>query len=135
MIITVGKHTVEFYDSAETLNIIRYQKFNKYLMLDNEVGSTVPDLDKRLRKALQLISQDMNEDGKKELENARQTIFNIQNEFAPSHKALAVLVKKIDDRYYKQMDSGEIDKAEKHLDRIGITKEEMDQVLNDVKKK
>ncbi|HET8839749.1 MAG TPA: hypothetical protein VFM82_12235 [Flavobacteriaceae bacterium] len=135
MITRVGKHIVELYDSVETLNIIRYQKFNKYLMLGNEVGSTVPDLDKRLLKAMQLVSQGMNEAGNKELENARQTVFNIQNEFSPRQKALAILVKKIDKVQYKGIDSGEIDRVEKHLGVIGMTKEMMDRVLNDVKKK
>lgn len=135
MITKAGKHIVEFYDSAETLSILRYQKFNKYLMLDNEVGSTIPDFDKRLRKALQFIGQGMTEEGKKELENARQAVFNIHNEFSPRNKALAILVKRIDDRHYTEMDSGEIQKIENHLERIGITKEAMDNVLNEVKKK
>jgi gas vesicle protein len=135
MKITIAKHNIEFYDSAETLNILRYQKFNKYLMLDNQVGSTIQDYDKRLMKSIQFLSQDMKEETRRELDNARQAIYNIQNEFSPKQKAIAVLVKKIDDKYYKNIDAGTISEIEKHLDRIGFTKELMDEVLEKVKKK
>jgi len=135
MKISIAKHKIEFFDSAETLNILRYQKFNKYLMLDNQVGSTVQDYDKRLMKSIQFLSQDMKEETRRELDNARQAIYNIQNEFSPKQKAIAVLVKKIDDKYYKNIDAGTISEIEKHLDRIGFTKELMDEVLEKVKKK
>ena len=131
----VGSHTVEFYDSPETLPIIRYQKFNKFLMIDNEVGSSISDYDKRMQKAIKFLNSDLKPEALKELENNRQNVFNCLSEYTPRNKALAVLVKSIDGKRYHGIDSETLKEVELDLDRIGFTKKMMDEVIDEVKKK
>ena len=131
----VGSHSVEFYDSPETLPIIRYQKFNKFLMIDNEVGSSISDYDKRMQKAIKFLNSDLKPEALKELENNRQNVFNCLSEYTPRNKALAVLVKSIDGKKYHGIDSETLKEVELDLDRIGFTKKMMDEVIDEVKKK
>lgn len=135
MKIKVGRHTVEFYDSPENLSIKRYQSFNKYLMIDNEVGSSVLDYDKRMQKAIQFVKSDMKSEAIKELTNNRQNVFNCLNEYTPKNKALAILVKSIDERNYENINSNTLNEIETRLESIGFTREMMDNVINQVKKK
>ena len=41
---TLGTHKVVMYDSIEELPIVRFQKYNKMLMLDAGLGSDVTDI-------------------------------------------------------------------------------------------
>ena len=40
----VNKHTVEIYDSIDELPIQRFQKYNKFLLIDSGVGSDLQDV-------------------------------------------------------------------------------------------
>ena len=40
----LGKHKIEFYDSIDSLPFDRFNSFNKYVMLDAELGSDVRGL-------------------------------------------------------------------------------------------
>ena len=131
----VGSHTVEFYDSPETLPIIRYQKFNKYLMIDNEVGSSIADYDKRMQKAIRFLNSDLKSEAVKELENNRQNVYNCLTEYVPKGKALAILVKSINGKRYHDIESETLKKIESELNRIGFTQKMMEDAIIEVKKK
>jgi hypothetical protein len=133
--IKVGKHTVEFYDSPENLSIKRYQLFNKYLMIDNEVGSSIADYDKRMSKAVRFLKSDMKKEAIKELENNRQNVFNALSKYSPKNKALTVLVKSIDNREFKNVNSETLKEIEDKLDAIGFSRKVMDEVIAHTKKK
>ena len=40
----VNGHTVEIFDSIDELNIRRFQKYNKYMLIDSGVGSDLQDI-------------------------------------------------------------------------------------------
>ena len=104
-------------------------------MIDNEVGSSIADYDKRMQKAIKFLSSDLKKEALQELENNRQNVFNCLSEYTPRNKALAVLVKSIDGKRYHAIDSETLNEIERELDRIGLTKKMMDEVITDVKKK
>ena len=133
--IKLENEVVEFYDSPETMSIERYQKFNKFIMIDNEVGSSIADYDKRMQKAIKFVSSDLKKEALQELENNRQNVYNCLNEYTPRNKAVALLVKSIGKKKYKKIDSGTLKEIEHELDRIGFTKKMMDEVIDEVKKK
>jgi len=133
--IKLENEVVEFYDSPETMSIERYQKFNKFIMIDNEVGSSISDYDKRMQKAIKFVSSDLKKEALQELENNRQNVYNCLNEYTPRNKAVALLVKSIGKKKYKKIDSGTLKEIEYELDRIGFTKKMMDEVIDEVKKK
>lgn len=135
MIVEIKGHKIELFETTQDLPILRFQKFNKYIMIANEVGNTFEDYDQRTVKALSFLQKEMVPEAIQELSNRRQTVFNAFNEFSPKSKAFAVLIKRIDGTYYDGYSPGELDKVLKHLDRIGLSYINSMEALNDVKKK
>lgn len=135
MKVKCGKHTVELYDSMHNLEIQRFQRFNKYQMNAIEIGNTFEDYDRRTAQAYKFLQKNMVAEAMQELNNRRQTVFNALNEYTPTGKALAILVRKIDDRVYTDYSSSSLDDILKRLDEIGFTYEMTINSVNDVKKK
>lgn len=135
MIYKHGKHTIEMFDSIHNLPILRFQRFNKYQMQSIEIGNTFSDYDDRTVKILQFMKKKMYNEALQELENRRQTVFNAHNEFTPSGKAFAILIKRIDDKYYNTFAPDDLDRCLKHLERIGLGFAKSMETLKDVKKK
>ena len=131
----VNGHTVEIYDTAETMTMKRYQRFNKYLMIDNEVGSDFTDFNNRMSKAITYLKKGMQNEAVKELDNWRQMVFNAFMEYSPQGMALAILVDKIDGEKYNDITAGGLKKVLDKLDEIGLTQETATNTVSEVKKK
>lgn len=129
------KHKIEIYSSIEDLPIKRYQKFNKFLMIDNEVGSTFEDYDVRTQKTIELLSKDLKNEAIMELENRRQAVFNAYNEYTPKGFAFALLVTKINDEEYKDYSIDGLEKILAKLDEIGFSFYLLSENVQEVKKK
>ena len=135
MVYKHGKHEIELFDSIHNLPILRFQRFNKYQMQSVEIGSTFADYDDRTSKILQFLQKKMVKEAIEEMENRRQTVFNAFNDFSPSGKTLAILVKRIDKKEYNTFAPDDLDRCLKHLERIGLgTTDAMDH-MKEVKKK
>lgn len=87
---------MELYDAIEELPIVRFHKYQKYLLVDAGVGSTMEEFDKHIEKARRYCMLNDTANAQKELENLRQCVFMIQNTLSPRHLAFACLVSKID---------------------------------------
>lgn len=135
MIVKHGKHEIELFDSIHNLPILRFQRFNKYQMQTVEIGNTFGDYDQRTVKILQFLKKGMTKEAIQELENRRQTVFNAFNEFAPSGKTFAILVKRIDDKYYNTFAPDDLNRCLEHLERIEYGFANSMETLKDVKKK
>lgn len=133
--IDVNGHKVEIYDTAERMTMKRYQRFNKYLMIDNEVGSDFADFNARLAKAIAFLKKGMQGQGVAELENWRQMVYNAFTEYSPKGMALALLVHKIDDEEYGDITASGLQKVLDRLEDIGFTEEQATNTVADVKKK
>lgn len=92
----VGKHNVTLYDSIEDLPVVRFNKYNKCLLLDAGIGSDLSDVDNHIEKAIAYARSKTPEKGAIELENLRQNIYAIQSGLSPKHLAFASLVTEID---------------------------------------
>lgn len=130
-----GKHEIEIFDSIHSLPILRFQRCNKYQMQTVEIGNTFADYDQRTSKIIQFLKKGMTNEAIQELENRRQTVFNAFNEFAPSGKTFAILVKRIDDTYYNTFAPDDLNRCLEHLERIGFGFDTSMETLKDVKKK
>ena len=40
----INKHTVEIFDAIDEMPIQRFQKYNKYMLIDSGVGSDLQDI-------------------------------------------------------------------------------------------
>lgn len=135
MVYKFGKHEIEMFDSIHKLPFLRFQRFNKYQMQAVEIGSTFEDYDRRMAKGLQFLKKGMTDQAIMEFENQRQTVFNAYNDFSPTGKSFAVLVKRIDDQFYEDFTPDDLDRCLEHLSRIGFDFATSIEKLTEVKKK
>ncbi|MDR2084332.1 MAG: hypothetical protein LBP67_04995 [Bacteroidales bacterium] len=87
---------IELFDSIETLLIERFQKFNKYLLIDSGIGSDISDINTHIDRMLVYNSDGDREKLALEAENLRQNIYFVLTELNPKYNAFAVMVKSID---------------------------------------
>jgi len=135
MIIKHKGHIIKIYDDIQLLPILRYQKFNKFVMMSNEIGNTFDDYDQRTAKTLQLLKTGMVDESIQEILNRRQTVFNAYNEYSPTNYALGCMIYQIDDTKYHTTKENTIETILQHLDRIGFNYKQSLETLTNVKKK
>ena len=92
----LGEHSVVMYDSIEELPIVRFQKYNKMLMLDAGLGSDLTALDAHLARVGEFIKAGETDNAAREIDNLRQTLFNVQNGLTPHFMSLIPLMAEVD---------------------------------------
>lgn len=128
----VNKHTVEIYDSVDELPIKRFQKYNKYLLVDSGVGSDIQDILHHIDLA-KVYTKSNPAMAITELENMRQSIYLVVDELSPKYMAFATLVHKIDGEEMTDMSDAGLKRV---LDILSEAKKGwLDGVLNSIKKK
>lgn len=93
--ISVNKHSLKMYDSIDEMPIVNFQKFNKLLLLDSGIGSTVDDVDTHLAHLANLIKSDVNK-AQIEIQNLRQNLAMIILNISPKFMAFIPLIAEID---------------------------------------
>ena len=96
----IGKHTVQYYDSIDELPIVRFHKYQKFLLVDSGIGGDINSFDARLERTRLYLTQGKMDEADKELRNMRQSIYLIQQGINPKHRAFATLVTRIDDERF-----------------------------------
>ena len=129
----IGKHTVIMYDTIDELPIVRFHKYQKLLLIDAGVGSDIVAFDQRTEKMRRYLMDGKIDHAKQELENLRQSVFMIQNEISPKHRAFAVLVAKIDGRECNDLTDDALARLTKELN--DAPEKELTAQLEAVKKK
>lgn len=135
MIYKFKRHKIEVYDSVHNLPILRFQKFNKYQMEASEIGNTFQDYENRTTKIIQFAQKNMQKELLQELENRRLTVYNAYNNYSSSLRAFAVLIKSINGKEYTDFSPEGLKEVIDHLDRIGLSNQELMSKLKEVKKK
>jgi hypothetical protein len=92
--VDIAGKVVELYDSIEELPILRFQKYNKYLLLDACVGSDLNDISGRIDKAIRYVGIDP-KSAITELRNLQIGIALIGEELSPKHMAFAAIIHSI----------------------------------------
>jgi hypothetical protein len=127
-------YVIEYFESTEDLPVKRFQRFNKYLMKDADVGADCDGLLRRMASLSKFIEHDMKSKAVKELSNLEYCIFNAMNEQSPKTLAHAVMIKKLDG--VLQVDYSE-EGLKRLADKVGefVTKKRMDSIVETLKKK
>lgn len=131
--VTIGKHSLLVYDSIEDLPITRFHKFNKLMLVEAGVGSSVSDLDEHLARVSKYVLANELEKADKELQNLRQCLYLIQSEITPENMAYAALVYSIDGKVYSEPTDDAI--AEITAKLSDISKSQLSGKFAEVKKK
>lgn len=91
----IAGHLVEIYDSIDELPILRFHKYNKYMLIDSGVGGDLRDINTHIGRIQEFLKKDPSL-ASKEIENLRQNMFMISQEMSPKYLAFSTLVKSID---------------------------------------
>ena len=94
--IDTGQHVIKLYDSVDELPISAYQRYNKFLLIDAGIGSSIDDFDAHLVKLAKLIGNNDREKAAQELQNMRQNLYMINSKISPKYLAFAALIYSID---------------------------------------
>ena len=129
----LGKHRVELYGAVDELPIVRFHRYQKYLLIDAGVGGDITAFDQRTEKARRYLMAGKPDDARKELANLRQCVFLIQSGLTPRHRAFAALVRKVDGEEFPEADDSSIDRILELLGDVPLG--ELDGQLMSVKKK
>lgn len=135
MKLNIGKHKLEFFDSIDALPLERFNAFNKYVMLDSELGSTVFDFDKVLVRVHEFLRNDMITDAQRELMNIRIVYNNILEGNNVRGLAFASMIKKMNGKEVEDFDSESLNEILKKLSKQGLDNVKVCEVRNDLKKK
>lgn len=130
--IKLGKHTIEIYDSIDSLPVTRFHKYNKMLLVDAGVGSDLVDFDSHIERAIRFCKTKPDL-AATELENLRQNVYFIQSELSPKHLAFCVLIKSIDGKECDDISDEALKKL--HETISDVTHSELTTELESVKKK
>ena len=93
--VSINTHALKMYDSVDEMPIVNFQKFNKLLLLDSGIGSTVDDVDTHLSHLASLIKSDIDK-AQTEIQNLRQNLAMIVLTISPKFMAFIPLVAEID---------------------------------------
>lgn len=130
--IKLGKHTIEIYDSIDSLPVTRFHKYNKMLLVDAGVGSDLVDFDSHIERAIRFCKTKPDL-AATELENLRQNVYFIQSELSPKHLAFCVLIKSIDGKECDDISDESLKKLHEIIS--DVTHSELTTELESVKKK
>ena len=129
----LGGHRVRMYDGIDELPIVRFQKLQKYILIDAGIGGDIAAFDRHCEKARRYIAQGKADFAQQELDNLRQCVFLVQSELNPGHRAFAVLVESIDGEKVNDISDAGLEAVLKKLGSVSI--KETAEVTRAVKKK
>lgn len=128
----INKHKIEIFDAIDEMPIQRFQKYNKYMLIDSGVGSDLQDILDHVERAKIYIKANPAM-AVAELDNLRQAIYLVSEEMSPKYMAFAVLVNKIDGKPADDLSDVGLKKVLETLK--DAPKTWIDRILDSVKKK
>ncbi len=126
---------VGIYDNINEMPISRYSDFQRGLMIDANIGSTIQDFDKLFNQSVKFIDGKKYKEAMQFLLNVRTGIYLAQQGQIPTNYAFASLVKSIDGVRITDYSEDGLSKILEELDKLGLPQAKLNEVLEDVKKK
>ena len=128
----VNRHKVQMYDSIDEMPICRYHMFTQLMVLYSGLGSTMGDIENKLRELMKYIQTDKAK-AQKELENLYQCITIINRGVNLPSQAMASLVYSIDGERCDDLTSEGLARTAKKLEQM--KQGDLRDILQGVKKK
>jgi hypothetical protein len=105
------------------------------MMIACEVGDSIGDYDNRMSRAFGYLQREDCKSAAIELTNQRQCLHNALENYSPSGMALACLVQSIDSVVFSDFEDETLNIVLDTLDKIGFTKENEGNIIDEIKKK
>ena len=134
MRLEIGKYNLEFFESIDILPMDRFNAFNKYVMLDAELGSTIFDFDKIVTRVMEFVTKDMKEEAKNELLNLRLVYNNILSGNDTRGLAFACLIRKINNEKVEDFTESYLKEILTKLSKAGLDNTKIQNNNSEVKK-
>lgn len=126
---------LEFFESIDKFPLERFNAFNKYVMLDSELGSTIQDFDKNVIRIGEFINKEMIDEAKNELRNLRLVVNNVLSGNDTKGLAFASTVEKVNGVKLDDYSEENLRKLLKKWSDQGLTIGEVSEKIVEVKKK
>jgi len=131
----LGKHNIEFFESIEIMPFDRFNAFNKYVMLDAELGSDVIAFDQKISKIFQFLNKKMTKNAINEFYNLRSIYHNIMTMNNNKGLAFACLIRSIDGVPFDDYSIENLRSTLKKLNKWGLKMKDVSETSDNVKKK
>jgi hypothetical protein len=128
-------YTITLYDSIKDLPIYLMKKFENYILQAEHIGDGFEDIDTHFIKLVQLNSAGQKDSLFHELMNLRSNIFSMVDKVDYKSLAFACLLHKVNDEEVKNYDPGSAEALLDVLSSNGLNCAEVEQYLDEVKKK
>lgn len=117
--VVINKHVILLYDSIEDMPIVNFQKYNKFLLIDSGIGSSLDDFDAHITRQFKYIKENKLKELTQELVNTRQLMYLINQEISPKYLAFAALIAEMDGQRVHDLSD---DNLKNLLDKIRTVK-------------
>jgi hypothetical protein len=131
----LGKHKIEFFESIDLMPFDRFNSFNKFIMLDAELGSDVIAFDRKISKTFEFLNKDMSKNAIDELYNLRIVYHNIMEMNNNKGLAFACLIRSIDGEPMKNYTIENLRLVLDKLNSWGLKMKDVSEQSDNVKKK
>jgi hypothetical protein len=129
------KPKIEYYESAETAPIRRWQKFNKYLGKKAETGDEPIDIFKRVDRIVGYAGAGDNQSVIKEASNLKMAWHQMLSEYNLEGMANAVMVKSINGVLKDDITTEGLEATLDELNKLGVSKNDIEAKNAEIKKK
>lgn len=133
--IKTQSNTIKLFDDISEVSIERFNKYNRAVLIDSEIGSTIQDYDTHLSKLYNFIASNKKDDALAEINNMRQQIFFIQNGINPGQHCFASMIHSVDGVKVELENDSDVVDVLKVLSDGGLTESHIKEFLEGVKKK
>lgn len=133
--IQLNGYLVELYDSLDELPIIRFNEYNRYVMIDSGIGSDMEAANTHINTAIRHIAKGDKENAYQVLNNLRNNLHFVVEGTSPKMNAFVCLIKSINGREVTDLSDYNIQKILKKLNNKGLTIGMVEGFLEAVKKK
>lgn len=127
-------NSFEIHESQKQLPINRYTDFQKYLLQEAGVGSTIEDLDRHFKLLDTFLGAGALEDAMRERHNLHIGLYLQINKINIEHISFACLIHSINGILLKDFSETHLIQVCRELGEMGLTQEHVSDILEAVKK-
>jgi hypothetical protein len=125
----------KFHDTIETLPMLQMHLFNMHVMQDSGMGSDFAAFDDRIGMLTQYVAANKPKEALQELHNLRFGVYFMFEQISLKTISVACLLHSIDNELIEIATDSDLQKAASKLETLGITFEQVGEVLAELRKK
>lgn len=134
-IINFNGNTLELYSDIKDLPIKNYRAFQKYILIDIGIGTTIDDVSKHFEKLHFFLSNNKVDYAIKEAENLHFAFYEMINEIDYQCYSFCCLINKLNGQKIENLSEEYLDSKINELNELGLTQLMVDDYIDQIKKK